>query len=330
MASPDANIPTQALELQTLPPPVPGPSIPPSSSMPPTGFLMLLAHYISSTTSGARGLAYLKSASDWLQQNRDIIVNAVLALVTLFLAASVVRPTLRAAEDGRISKQLAEWNSEKDFIEYCEAHPLVQGTCEIARNLTLPAPPGFPHSMWKRMVPQNIHTWTFIDRLQFFIGEAIRTVALTLSYPVLAGAIEQWWTWWSWEMMSAGGGLGHNPISLIFKIAVGQKFFNTSWDTSTGRQLFIALFVSYSPLWPFPIFSRSSAAFMIMGKIPGPVLELVFIFIFATTRDHVFIPDGLVDAAMGVMAKQTASYFDVDWSAIWDELVKMAEEEKEL
>ncbi|KAK4167711.1 hypothetical protein QBC43DRAFT_311319 [Cladorrhinum sp. PSN259] len=91
----------------------------------------------------------------WIRQNFGLTEYS--AIATVLLAIILIRPTLEAARDGHRAEEIAKWTSEKDYIEYCENHPLITGTCDRARKMTLAAPPGFNNEspdggpgIWKR------------------------------------------------------------------------------------------------------------------------------------------------------------------------------------
>ncbi|KAK3994178.1 hypothetical protein QBC44DRAFT_357366 [Cladorrhinum sp. PSN332] len=301
------DVTSDSIELQILPPPVTRPSTPSSWT-------------VSTRTTRAisNALNVLSSTFSWIREHSDALGGGLIGLLTVLLAAVLIRPTLRAAEDGRISKQLAEWNSEKDFIEYCEAHPFVKGTCEIARNLTLPAPPGFPPAMRKRM-SEDICTWTFIDSTQHVLGESIRTLALALSCCLILRVIDERWVTYLMRPLRQ-----NSPYRLLAHIAVAQVFFNTSDSTSSTA----LLFATYLPWWPVPIFTGSDTLFLILGKVPGPVLEIVFLFLCHFSRNDIRVSQGLAAVAAAVMAKQTAAYFALDMTEIWKGLVELADEKE--
>ncbi|KAK4167713.1 hypothetical protein QBC43DRAFT_285604 [Cladorrhinum sp. PSN259] len=329
---------SQPIELQPLSPPVTGRPVVPSSltittqnnapTTPSAGPVSLLPSPVpnSNISNTPTVLDTVNSIYIRFKKHSDMITTCLGALGIL-LAAAVVRPTLRAADDGRLSKELAEWNSEKDFIDYCESHPFVMGSCEIARNLTLPAPPGFsPTMMWKRTPEQ---AGTFTNLAQDLLVEAVQALALGLSVMELLRDTEY--------RRSLLGPL--NALSFLFKIVAMQACFNIRLTTSKAFIVSHIVLAAYSFWWPFPLLllsqienlfspflflGQSETVYVYLGKVPGPVLELTFLILLY----HLYSPwpsKGLVACATAVVAKQTAAYFAVDLSEIWKQLTVEAE-----
>lgn len=60
----------------------------------------------------------------WLQRHRTRIIGVAskaALLVSLVLTALMAWPTISSANDTRMATLLAEWTSQKEYLEFCEA-----------------------------------------------------------------------------------------------------------------------------------------------------------------------------------------------------------------
>jgi hypothetical protein len=63
-------------------------------------------------------------AQAWLQRNRArifAVASKVAAISSLILTAIMAWPTISSAGDTRLATLLAEWTSQKEYLEFCEA-----------------------------------------------------------------------------------------------------------------------------------------------------------------------------------------------------------------
>ncbi|KAK4222996.1 hypothetical protein QBC38DRAFT_61783 [Podospora fimiseda] len=86
---------------------------------------------------------------------RFCVLLQILGGIAFIVTCVTLRPTLTSAADTKRATQLAQWESNKEFLEFCETHEFNTTACLSAQNLTLNAPPGFMVSKWRRSLSGN-------------------------------------------------------------------------------------------------------------------------------------------------------------------------------
>ncbi|KAH8909143.1 hypothetical protein BR93DRAFT_532893 [Coniochaeta sp. PMI_546] len=80
----------------------------------------------------------------WLQRNWSRIfgvVSKVAAITSLVLTALMAWPAITSSADTRRATKLAEWTSQKDYLEFCEAHGWKSDGCTLLKDAVLSPPP---------------------------------------------------------------------------------------------------------------------------------------------------------------------------------------------
>ncbi|OCL05059.1 hypothetical protein AOQ84DRAFT_414473 [Glonium stellatum] len=83
-----------------------------------------------------------------LGQIRAVVVNLkVLAVISFLLNIVLLWPTFISTQDGHQSLKYSEWQSVKDYRDYCKNEPNDKSAeCQQARTMTLPPPPAYSQS----------------------------------------------------------------------------------------------------------------------------------------------------------------------------------------
>ncbi|KAM7206111.1 hypothetical protein V8F20_002893 [Naviculisporaceae sp. PSN 640] len=78
------------------------------------------------------------------------LLMVLLAILALVVAAIGLWPSITSYNDSKKSIELAQWEAEKDFLEFCENHSWNTTACKPVKNVTLPSPPGsWSNNTWK-------------------------------------------------------------------------------------------------------------------------------------------------------------------------------------
>ncbi|KAK3988350.1 hypothetical protein QBC44DRAFT_104376 [Cladorrhinum sp. PSN332] len=143
-------------------------------------------------------IVYLNDAMKAQTPKRPIWTRRLCVLLQIFggvgfiITCVTLQPTFTSAADTKKATQLAQWTSNKEFLEFCETHGFNTTACLSAQNLTLTAPPGFVVSKWRRSLSRN----TLQSTVGFYPTLAATGFLLGLAcFMVIFGLVRRYVRW---------------------------------------------------------------------------------------------------------------------------------------
>jgi len=107
------------------------------------------------------------ASQTWLQRHRTRIIgiaSKVAAFVSLLLTALMAWPSITSAGDTRMATLLAEWTSQKDYLEFCEDHEWKPDGCAPLRNVSLLPPPA-KSTLFRRLFDFRLPIKKYVGQL---------------------------------------------------------------------------------------------------------------------------------------------------------------------
>ncbi|KAK4189100.1 hypothetical protein QBC35DRAFT_166459 [Podospora australis] len=117
----------------------------------------------------------------------DMVFKTTLGFVAFILTCVGVWAAVRSALDPTKATALAEWQSTKEFIDFCEAHASGTPNCLKAQNVTLAPPPGFPFSRWRRSLWSHFSR-SEVEKSPTFTKMALVLIVLGISFFIVLEA----------------------------------------------------------------------------------------------------------------------------------------------